>query len=400
MTATTPTPTEMADIAAARFTAMTRAPYLASALAAVTFIRQPELGTIAVDQRLRVYVDPAVLQRWTIAELAGALLHEVNHVIRCHHRRQACAGSPPTLWNVAADLEINDDLGRAGIELPNGALQPSSMGLPDHQLAEWYAARITDTLPNGEHPRCGSGAGGIVDDYELGDNADIPGVGPVQLDRLRDTVARAITACDGAPGGLERWAQARLRSTVPWPVLLSAAVRRALPRGVGHQRHSWSRPRRHNPTTAILPSLRGVPVHIAVVVDSSGSMDQDHLDQAVSDIAVLRTFPGVDRVTVVSCDTQAIEVAVPRAGAPIALVGGGGTSLGAGLDYIVNLRRRADLVVVITDGFTEWPRVPPSRLAPVVALIPEGGPAGPDWMTTVTRPLSQTRPHIPTQRRP
>jgi hypothetical protein len=160
-----------------------------------------------------------------------------------------------------------------------------------------------------------------------------------------------------------------------------------LPRGAGHHRHSWSRPRRHNPTTTLLPALRAVPIHIAVIIDSSGSMNQHHLDQSVSDVATLRSIAGVDRLTVISCDTEAFEVGVPRAGFSVALVGGGGTSLGVGLDFASKLRRPADLVVVISDGLTDWPRHPPSGLAPVVGLIPEGGPVGPGWMTTVTRSL-------------
>lgn len=388
MTASTPTLTEMATIAEARFTAIARAPYLASALAAVSFVRQPGLGTVAVDDRLRIYVDPSVLEQWSTAELAGALLHEVNHVVRCHHTRQKSSEVNPELWNMAADLEINDDLARADVELPAGALLPTLFGLPDNELAEWYAEHLCNEMAPSESPSCGSGAGGYSGEFELGDDVDLPGLSPVQIDRIRDVIARSIVAHGvGVPGGLKRWAQARLRSNFPWSMVIRDAIRRALPRGAGHHRHSWNRLRRHNPTNVLLPSLRAVPIHIAVIIDSSGSMNQHHLDQAVSDVATLRSTPGVDRVTVISCDTEALEVAVPRVGYPVALVGGGGTSLGAGLDLAAALRRPADLVVVITDGLTDWPCRPPSRLAPVVALIPEGGLPGPSWMTNVTRQL-------------
>ena len=386
MNGVTPTQAEMKVISAGRFAAIVRAPYLASVLAAISFIRQPDLGTVAVDDRLRVYIDPDVLERWSTSELAGALLHEVNHVVRCHHLRQRLSGVDGTRWNIAADLEINDDLERAAVDLPSGVLLPAQFGLPEHELAEWYAERLVEDVSAHGGPRCGSGAGGVIGDFELGDSADVPGLSPVQLDRLRDEVARAVAARgDGVPGGLERWAHARLRSGVPWPVVLSAAVRRALPRGFGYDRHSWTRPRRHNPSAALLPSFRAIPVHVAVVVDSSGSMSQSDLDQAVSDIAILRNLPGVDRVTVISCDTEAVEVTVPRSGAPVVLVGGGGTSLGAGLAYAAALRRPVDLVVVSTDGLTDWPDHPPCRRTPVVAVMPQGAPPGPGWMTNVLR---------------
>jgi predicted metal-dependent peptidase len=382
-------PAELDAIAAARFTAIVHAPYLATVLTAMTFVRQPGLDTVAVDSRVRVYVDPVVLERWTTVELAGVLLHEANHVIRGHHHRQSTSGVSASLYNVASDLEINDDLLRAGIGLPAGSLQPSMFGLPEHKLAEWYASKLNDQVEHERHPRCGSGAGGVVGEFELGNDVAIPGLEPGTVDLIRDAVAREIASrTTGIPGGLERWAHARLRSKVPWPQILTAAVRRSLPRGVGHQRHTWSRPRRHNPTIAILPSLRDMPVHIAVVVDSSASMSPNHLDQAVSDIAVLRAIAGVGRLTIVSCDTAAVQISVPRVGATVALIGGGGTSLEAGLVHVADLRHRADLVVVITDGLTDWPTAAPLRLAHVVALIPDGGRPGPAWMTTVTRPLA------------
>jgi predicted metal-dependent peptidase len=383
---------ELDHLAAARFTAIVQAPYLASILTAMTFVRASGLGTLAVDPRIRVYVDPGVLDLWTPMELAGVLLHEAHHVVRGHHERQITSGIAPSVFNIASDLEINDDLRRAGIQLPDGALHPHMFELPEHDLAEWYASRLLDQV---EHdPGCGSGGGGSVGEFELGVDADIPGLDANQVELIRDTVARQIRAQGpSAPGGLQRWAQARLRSTVPWPAVLRSAVRRALPRGAGHQRHTWSRPRRHNPTTALLPSLRNVPVHVAVVVDSSGSMTQDHLDQAVSDIALLRAVPEIDRLTVVSCDTETTEITVPRCGGSVALIGGGGTSLEAGLIYVTSLRNPPDLIVVITDGLTSWPEKSRAFKVPVVAVVPDGCPPGAGWMTTVSRALSTRSQH-------
>jgi predicted metal-dependent peptidase len=137
-------PADMDRIASSRFSALIAAPYLASALTAVTFVAASGLGTVAIDRRLRVYVDPVVLDAWTTQQLAGALIHEVHHVIRGHHDRGSRCTPSPELWNIAGDLEINDDLVRAGIELPPGVLVPERFDLPEHQLAEWYADHLAD----------------------------------------------------------------------------------------------------------------------------------------------------------------------------------------------------------------------------------------------------------------
>lgn len=375
---------EIEAVAAARFNAIVQAPYLASVLTAMTFVRSPGIGTLAVDSRVRVYVDPSVLHRWTSIELAGVLLHEAHHVVRGHHQRQIHSGIAPSVFNIASDLEINDDLLRAGVEMPDGALQARMFELPEHELAEWYASRLPNHLNHDQG--CGSGAGGVVGDFELDVDAAIPGLDADKVELIRDAVARHVKEHGaGASGGLERWATARLRSSAPWPVVLRAAVRRFLPRGPGHCRHTWSKPRRHNPTRAMLPSLRNVPMHVGVVIDSSGSMSRDHLDQAASDVAALRAIPEVGQLTVVSCDVEVNEVSIPRKGSPVALIGGGGTSLEPALLHIAELRPPVDLIVVITDGYTNWPDVAPSRRLPIFSVMPEGSPPGPEWMTTLTR---------------
>jgi predicted metal-dependent peptidase len=378
------------SLAAARFKALLLAPYMASALTAMTFIDAPGSGTIGIDRRFRVYVDPVVLDRWSTGELAGVLLHEANHVLRDHHQRQVRSGFAEEHFNIAADLEINDDLFRAGIDLPGGALVAAMFDLPDHAIAEWYASHIQAEEIDAKRPSCGSGAGGRREHYELeADDTGTPGIDSSGVARIRDNVASQVVSHPGTvPGGLERWARAHLQPKVAWTQILLAGIHRALPHGSGQQQHSWARPRRHNPTNALLPSLRAIHLHVAVIIDSSGSMTADHLDQVVSDLAALRRSPRIHRISVVSCDTEANEMELPRVGASVALTGGGGTSLGVGLEHVEGLRPRPDLVVVFTDGWTDWPTSAPVRLAPVIAIIPEGGKSGPAWMTTLTRTLA------------
>ena len=62
-------------LAAARLWAATRFPYLATALFASPVVERPGIGTVAVDQEWRLYVDPAVANRWSVPQLGSTLVH-------------------------------------------------------------------------------------------------------------------------------------------------------------------------------------------------------------------------------------------------------------------------------------------------------------------------------------
>ena len=60
-------------IGAAGFLLNVRRPYLASALWSVQRVAVPGLGTLAVDDRWRLFYDPEVAAAWSVEELAGVL---------------------------------------------------------------------------------------------------------------------------------------------------------------------------------------------------------------------------------------------------------------------------------------------------------------------------------------
>ena len=85
-------------------------------------------------------------------------------------------------------------------------------------------------------------------------------------------------------------------------------------------------------------------------------------------------------------DAAVQTAATVAAARQVALRGGGGTDLTPGLEAAVADRSPADVVVVLTDGFTPWPAVAPRRTTSwVVALLGPDAPADrvPDWATVV-----------------
>lgn len=124
------------ELQAARLRLVKARPYLASAAWALQPISKPGLCSMAVDMHWRLYYDSAVLISWPVEAIEGILYHEICHLLRNHSQRMQ--GFDPTLSNLAADAEINDDLAREGIKFPVKPVTPESIGQPENLLAEEY----------------------------------------------------------------------------------------------------------------------------------------------------------------------------------------------------------------------------------------------------------------------
>lgn len=384
-------------LAAARLVAAERQPFLAVALYALSAVPAPQLGTFAVDERWRLYVDPAVLHEWSIEEVAAVLLHEVGHVVRDHAgraRRMFVDHTTAVLWNVAADAELNDDLRRDGLTLPRGGVLPSRLGLPAGRAAEHYYRELLER--DHEHlptATCGAGAHGVdpASDNNIARGSGDPvgaGVDEAEADLIRRQVALAVGRQAGtAPAGWSRWANGLLQPRVDWRRQLRAAVGSSLTSTVpGRTDYSYSRPSRRRIPGVVLPALvTGVP-RAAVIIDTSGSVDDRLLERAWSEsVAILRSFAvRREQVTVWAADTVAHRVNVRRGGR-VELTGGGGTDMAAAMERAFNASVRPDVLIVLTDGMTPWPSSP-MPCAVVVGLLRVEGwdPQVPSWATTVS----------------
>ncbi|WP_246561756.1 vWA domain-containing protein [Streptomyces roseirectus] len=367
----------------ARLQAVRARPYLASALFALHVVESESVPTMAVDGYWRCYVSPGFVERTPVEELAGVWVHEVSHLLRDHHgrgdrvaRARGLEGAGERLrMNIAADLEINDDIYGDGLVRPSGAVTPAGLRLREGLLMEEYLREFQLGPSTAEFVwlDCGSGADGRARGWDLGpDGAD--GLTEQQRDAVRFRVAEAVKGAPGdAPEGWKRWAETAFHPPQPWLELLGAALRSAVSGAGAGQDYSYGRPARRASSLpgVVLPSLRRRPPRVAVVIDTSGSVSDAELGSALLEVAAITRAVGGrrDLVTVVSCDAAA-RVAHPLCRAEdIPLIGGGGTDLRAG--FTTALRTRPDVVVALTDGQTPWPPQPPCRT--VVGLFPRTG---------------------------
>jgi predicted metal-dependent peptidase len=385
---------------AARLLATRVRPYLATALFALHLLPSKRVQTMAVDRHWRCYVSPSFVDRTPLDELAGVLVHEASHLLRDHHgrsdrvaRRRNLTGCGDRLrMNIAADMEINDDVYGDGLAKPNGAVEPGMLRLNPGELMEDYLSQVRlGWLPDElAWLDCGSGADGLDREWDLGP-AGAHSLTDHERDAVRFRVAQGLAGRPGdVPKGWKRWAEQVLHPPQPWHDLLGAAVRAAS--SEGREDYTYGRPARRSAALpgAVLPSLRRRRPQICVIIDTSGSVSDTELGSALLEVAAIARAVGGrrDLVSVLSCDAAA-GVAYPLCRAEgIPLIGGGGTDLRAGFDRALRSKPRPDVVVALTDGQTPWPSSrPPCRT--VVGLFPRPlskdrwSDPPPDWARVV-----------------
>jgi predicted metal-dependent peptidase len=402
--------------AASRVWAARQAPYLSSALLALDPVvvedHNEDLAAFPVDPAWHVYLDPPVLESTAVPEIGFWLVHQVSHLLRRHPDRYPFADhddltTPPMSrrsaeqrqWNVAGDAEIDDDLVAGEIALPERAVTPLAIWCPEGWIAEqyWDAIRTTSADPNppgrsrvtemlNSCSDCGSGCDGQPRGWDCGR----PGLGQIGEKLVAREVAQRIREHSRTrgdmPAGWKRWADEVLEPAVSWQRVLSSMVRRGVADVAGRVDFSYRRPSRRASAVpdVVLPSLRQPIPHVAMVLDTSGSMSDQMLGQALAEVSGVLRGLGVGRrhLRVVCCDAQAYEAQRVLDASEVRLVGGGGPDMGIGLAVAAGLKPRPDIVIVLTDGHTPWPAIAPVGNRVIVGLMDPNGTV-PEWATAV-----------------
>lgn len=393
-------------------------------------VERPGLGTFAVDEYWRLYYDPEL--QWNVEEMCGVLEHEIWHLLNDHASRAKTKlgkdiNNPllARIWNIAADEAINSVLKEGKVRLPGKPVYPSNFGHPPNLSSEQYYdlhAKPEDQggegedegqkeSPEGEGQAPGgsgssqdskgksksgknqgakgapppmldgSASDGIQKDWEepppgemdADGNESAPGVQPLERELIKRKVAEDILKASQARGdmanGMARWAQQILKPTVDWRRELQSVIRHAVEERAGDTDFSYSRLSRRNPPGILLPSMVEPVVHPVIVVDTSGSIGDQELQRAMSEVEGVIKSQGYDEVPVIFCDAVAYQAQRIRKASKGAPVGGGGTDMGEGIKSAVKLRPRPELIIVLTDGYTPWPNNPPPHTKVLVGIL-------------------------------
>lgn len=382
-------------LASARLLAVNRMPYFRTAILSLIPRQMPGLGTFGVTRTGVLLWDPHAVGEWTVREIAGTLVHEAMHLIRNHADRRERMGADPEGYNIAGDLEINDDIDAAQLELPKWVVRPSLFKLEDGLTAEEYYHEIMKQAAKaqkqkgqqgsgdgqedngvaqalGIEPQVGSGKCGSCAGNPLPEEGDLPEDTPqrseVELERIRRQTAEAINreaerGRGTVPGGLARWADGYIKPPkVSWQQKLQRNVRGAIAYRPGAVDLRWNWPSRRQGGVGygvgkpVLPALRAPVPRVAVVTDTSGSMGEEELKEGLSECHGILKAVGA-QVDFIACDAaiQAAKKVRTWQEAAKLLKGGGGTDFVPIFEHLSLQRPRPDVVVIITDGMGPAP---------------------------------------------
>ena len=308
---------------------------------------------------------------WVNHEWAGTLpakqvmfllAHEAGHIMFEHCNLGRIGNRDANVWRLAADYVINHLLTEDGMEFIPGGLLDSRYTTSTEEVYE-------QLLKDGAES---DSPGGIGPDLIPGNMT--PADAAEHSQKVKQLVAQAATVARmsgklSAP--LARLVGDMLAPPMPWPDLLRHYMQQ-----VSRDEESWSR-RNRRFSSAYMPgnySLRLGP--ICVIVDTSGSITEDDLSLAISEIRAVADLVRPESIRVLGADTTVRSEQVLEQGdeVTVSLRGGGGTNMCVPLAYVEQYG--PCVVILITDGYTPWPDSEPPYPLIVCCTTDEVPPVG------------------------
>lgn len=373
---------------AARLVARKRAKYFGRLLMKFAPVETPGLGTIGVTEHGVLMVDWEFFntlhayneQRYqrdkalnvTTLQIAGALVHECFHIVLNHCARTRSARRDPGISNVADDMSFNPAVLDMGLQLPvfDGFTPcfPEQHGWERGLTSDEYYERLLNESPPQPQRKPGTGGGhcgscaGNPFPHEPDGSAEASR-SKAEMERAVRDVARAVREeaqrgeRGAVPGFLQRAAELILApAEVPWEQELGAAARHAVAWSAGACDHKYDAPSRRQAGLGfglgrpVLPRLRRPVPSVAIIIDTSGSMDAEALGTAAREATGVLKATGAN-VQLLVCDAQVHGVTKVRSLKEVlaALKGGGGTNMRPAIDAALQLQPCPDVLVCITD---------------------------------------------------
>lgn len=329
----------------------------------------PFFGSLAL--RLRIKEDAECETAWTdgvslgynpdfinplpLEQVKGLLAHEVMHCACAHNARRG--NRNPKKWNIAGDFAINQILEDSKISLPSGRLL-------DPAFKNLSADEIYSKIPDSQNDDTGNDPGkcGEIRDSKSkdGQNASQADLSQAEQDwKIAVTqAAQQAKAMGKLPDSLKRLVEDILKPSIDWKEVLRRFIDQT-----AKNDYTWQRPnRRYIHQGLYLPSLysENLPP-IVVAVDTSGSIDNDILNQFAAEITgILEDYH--TSCTVIYCDSAIGNVEeFSSDDLPLKLnpVGGGGTDFRPPFKHIEENDINPSCLIYLTDMAGLFPESEP-----------------------------------------
>lgn len=345
-------------------------PFYAHVLSVLSRIVTEEIPTMAVSCKndgFCLWINPT----FTVKELSekeriAVVKHEILHIVFKHLFRSR--GNDKELENIAADLVVNQYVNPW--PLPQGAVLLSSfpdLNLLPEQTFEWYyekLRKLRNSDASDNHPQSKSALDAIENNKTNRGYHDLWGNeanGEGSNEKVVDAVVKKIIGEAIQKAGVKNIGtlpleiQRVLNSHIEKPKVSWKRMLRIFSNSCGKTKLESTRRRE----STRFPGNPGTKIkrlqHIAVAIDTSGSIDENTLQLFWNEIIGIQKAGA--KITIIECDCEIQKVwELNRKALLPKLIGGGGTSFDPVIDWL-NKNRNLGFggCVYFTDGYGAKP---------------------------------------------
>lgn len=333
------------QMSAARALLMAKSPFISTLALSMHLKPSDSIPTAATNGRT-IWYNPKFVLKLDRDRQVFLLAHEAMHPAFDHVNPGRRAGRDQFKWNMAGDYVINQILTDAGFTMIEGGLLHA--GYKDMSTEHVYS--MIPDQPNG------GGIGGTGNDLaEPDDPQEAQQIAAEVKQRVAQAaqVARANKEYGTLPGQLKRMIDELLNPRIDWRQLLRRFFSER-----AKDDYSWRRPSRRF-TDAFMPSMYSEHMgHLALVIDTSGSIGEEQFKQFVSEVEAIRQEVRPVRTTIMCCDTivhNPQEFDQQDSILSYQPAGFGGTNLPVAFDWIEqNLDEPPQACLIFTDMYTPF----------------------------------------------
>ena len=321
-------------------------PYFGSIVTMLNIIPNELIATSHhSDDKLEYNED--YLDMLTTDEVATILANASMHQMLYHTSRGEKHNSQ--IWYIASDYAINDLLIQNGFTMPPMAHYSS-------RFEKLYAEQIYTILQSEDNTD--------ENQEEMDPKESTPTpestieIPHDEYEQLLEQILSKLRDRGELPRGLERFVDSAIEPRIDW--------REHLYRYLNHYARSDYRmsppSKKHLYRGVALPSIYGQELHIAVAIDTSGSIDDTLLATFLSELSGIMQIFNDFTVELIECDEtiQSTQRLTPQEPLIPTLRGGGGTSFIPVFEYIEELHEDFRLLIYFTDGKGTYPSYTPN----------------------------------------
>ncbi len=339
-----------------------KSPFLATLALFANFRADPSHPTAATDGRDVIY-NPEFLEKQSLEQVDGLLMHELLHAALLHVTRRQWRN--PKGFNIAADIVVNGILEQSGFQLPDGGLFDSD--LQKYSVEEVYAILEKQAPRDLENPDLlepAEGTGKPKETTGALKESQVKALERHWKEALEQAaaVARGQKKGDVAAGLLRAMTETGA-SQLDWKTLLWRFLTRT-PTDFTHFDRRFLYQRQY------LEALDSESVQVYACIDTSGSVEDTQMQSFIAELrGISRAYPQA-KIRVFYADAALYggfdletEWQDPQ--------GGGGTDFNPFFTYLEQQNPENTVAVYLTDGFGDFPTNMPS--IPVLWVVTPGG---------------------------